>query len=495
MILIKSAQIIDGTGKPPFKADILIKGDKIAAIGNFPRRKADAIIDGLGFSVMPGFIDVNANSDHYLSLFNNPLQKDYLLQGVTTIIGGHCGSSLAPLIEGTLKSIRKWGDFTKMNVDWHSVSELKKVLKRLKIGVNFGTFAGYFTIRRDIAGEEIGDLTDSELDIFKNILKKALKDGALGLSTGLGYVLSRWISYSEIKKILKIAADQKRIYATHLRNEKKNIVASMEETLKISEETGVPAIISHLRPIIGYEKYFKEAFSLMESRLNKVNIYFDASPFDFSIIPIYALLPDWAQQGNLEIMLDAIKEKNNRERILKELSGLKKNLKDMIIAKAKDNNSIVGRTLGEFSEGRGMDICEGLLFLMEITNMRTLIVEKNINMDILSEIIFHPRALIGSNSASFSDDSSILKLENSTNTFPRYFGLAAARNVPIEEIVRRVTSMPAKILNISKRGAVREGWFADLAMMKEGKVINVFVNGKMAVKDGKEINLLAGTPI
>jgi len=102
-ILIKNIQLLDGSGRPPVKADVLVKNDKISAIGNFPKYRADEIIDGLGAYLAPGFVDINTDSDHYLTLFSNPSQKDFLLQGVTTIIGGQCGASLAPLIYGSLE--------------------------------------------------------------------------------------------------------------------------------------------------------------------------------------------------------------------------------------------------------------------------------------------------------------------------------------------------------------------------------------------------------
>src|SRR3989344_3589320 len=116
MTLIRSVQIVDGSGKAPYKADVLLSGDRISAIGAFPNKKASLVINGLGYYLAPGFIDVNTDSDHYLSLFTNPSQEDFLTQGVTTIIGGMCGSSLAPLIYGSLESIRKWTDIGQINV-------------------------------------------------------------------------------------------------------------------------------------------------------------------------------------------------------------------------------------------------------------------------------------------------------------------------------------------------------------------------------------------
>ncbi len=495
MKLIKSAQIIDGTGKPPFKGDILIKDDRIAAIGNFPHKKSDTVIDGLGLVVTPGFIDVNANSDHYLSLFNNPAQRDFTLQGVTTIIGGQCGSSLAPLLRGTLKSIKRWGDENLVNLDWATVAEFKNILRKLKIGVNFGALAGHFTIRGDIAGEEIGDLSDSEFDIFNAVLEKALSEGALGLSSGLGYVLSRWVSYSEIKRILSVVATHKKVYATHLRNEKDNLISSTKETLKIAEETGVTTIISHLRPIIGFEEQFLQAFSLIEEKLNKGNIYFDINPFNESIIPIYNLLPIWAQHGNFEAMLDTIGDSKYRQRILNDLAESKEKVDEVVIIGAKDNEYILGKTLREFSEDRGVDIYNGLLNLMEITSMRSLVLYKNINQEILSEILLHPRALIGSNSASLLDSPRFLKPEKTTATFKKYIKASLSQNIPLAETIRRITSVPAKLFGINKRGILREGWFADIVMLKNEKVENVMINGKIAVQNGGETNILSGMPL
>src|SRR3989338_8464655 len=110
MLLIKNVKIIDGSGKPAYPADVLVNSQKISAIGHFPNKKTEEVIEGLGGYLTPGFIDVNTDADHYLSLFTNPHQEHFLKQGVTTIIGGHCGSSLAPLLYGTLESVRKWAD-------------------------------------------------------------------------------------------------------------------------------------------------------------------------------------------------------------------------------------------------------------------------------------------------------------------------------------------------------------------------------------------------
>lgn len=494
MILIKNAQIIDGTGKPPFRGDILIKADKISAIGSLTGASAETVINGLGLTATPGFIDAYSNSDHYLTLFTNPPQEDFLLQGVTTIIGGHCGSSLAPLLYGSLKSIRKWADPNQINVDWSSVSELKTALRRLKIGVNFATLIGHSTIRRDLIGEEIRDLTQSEMEIFKNTVSQALKEGALGLSAGLSYAHSRNVSYSEMKNLLLEAAKQKAVYAVHLRDEKEGLVNSVQETIKIAEETGVPAIISHLRPIIGWEKSYQEALNLINSGLDKSNVYFEMNPFDMSVIPIYTLLPAWAQSGPLETMLGTIGEKNHREQALKELSRSEINFGEMVIAEARGNNYLIGKNLKEFSENREVSVPEGLLLLMEITGMKSLLFYKNLNAPLLAESVLNPRSLIGSNSASLPTPQA-LKPERSINTFKKFLEIAAAKNVALPEAIKKITFVPAKIFGLQKRGAIAEGWQADLTLLENNQIKNVIVNGQIALQDGKLTNKLAGVPI
>src|SRR3989344_5932270 len=186
MLLIKSAKIVDGSGiRQPYVADVLLNDGEISAIGKFPQKKADIVIDGLGFYLAPGFIDVDTDSDHHLTLFTNPIQQDFLLQGTTTIFGGFCGSSLAPLIYGSLKSIRKWTDTSQINVNWHSVQEFLKELSKLKLGVNFGTLVGHSTIRRSLIGEDFRDLTIPEIEAFKKIVKDSIREGDFGMSSGL----------------------------------------------------------------------------------------------------------------------------------------------------------------------------------------------------------------------------------------------------------------------------------------------------------------------
>mgnify|MGYP001565511345 CR=1 FL=1 len=495
MILIKSATIFDGTGKPPYRSDVLIKNDRISAIGNFSSKSADVVIDGLGLELSPGIIDVNTDSDHFLSLFSNPEQQDFLFQGVTTIIGGQCGSSLAPLFYGSLKSMRKWGDINRTNVDWHSIGELKQTIKKIGLGVNFGTLIGHSTIRRDLVGDEIRDLSEPETEIFKSAVLQGLKEGALGFSTGLSYIHARSVSYSEIKKFMKITAAAGKIYATHLRDEKGGILDAIRETVAAAEETGVKTIISHLRPINGHEEQLNEGLALLSENSRNKNIYFDANPFDFSVIPLYSLLPKWAQHGSLEEMLPLFDHAEHRERIRQEIRSSTADFPSMIIAEAKDNHPIIGKTVAEFSKTRNLDPLDGLLILMEITGLKALLIEKNINQTVLNGLLFHPRALIGSNTASFLSSEKIMRSARSTDTFQKFLSMARERGLAPETAIAKITSVPAGIFGLQKRGMISEGAYADIALRKDGKVTHVLVNGIFAVKDGELTGNRPGMPV
>src|SRR5258708_320934 len=159
-LLIKNVRILVGAHDFPGLSDVFVSNDKISAIGSMQNKPADEVLDGQGAYLSPGFIDVNAASDHYLTLFDHPGQEDFLRQGVTTIFGGSCGSSLAPLLYGSLESLQKWGGSPdKINVNWHSMAEFLAAVDSRGLAVNFGTLVGHATVRRALVGEALRDLT------------------------------------------------------------------------------------------------------------------------------------------------------------------------------------------------------------------------------------------------------------------------------------------------------------------------------------------------
>lgn len=492
--LIKNVQLIDGIGRAPVKADVLVKNDKIFAIGRFSSYKAVHTIDGMGAYLAPGFIDIDNDSDQYLTIFSNPSQKDFLLQGVTTIIGGQCGTSLAPLIYGSLGAIKNWSDIDSINIDWKTVGEFLKVLSRRPLGVNFGTLVGHDTIKRDLIGEDFRDLTKNEINVFKMILEKCLKEGAFGFSTGLGYGQGRETPYEEIKVLLSVVAKHKALYTSHLRDEKKGLLLSINETLKLAKENKVKTLISHFRPIMGYKKDYEEALRLISQSLNIIDVYFDLYPFSTSTVSVKSFLPTWVLRGGDEMTKENLRNPEIREKIIEELPRFKG--EEILISHAPKYPYLVGKSLKEFSDTKNLEVRAGLLALMELTNFQAVVLYKNISIIGVKEALKHSQAVIASNSAAFNNDKSdtfkVLKTDRATMTFPKFLEMAEKGLMPIEEAVKKITSLPAKILGLKNRGVIKDGNFADLTIFKKGKIQAVVVNGKIAVNNTQFTNTLAG---
>lgn len=484
-LLIKNIQLLDGTGQPAVKADVLVKKEKIYAIGSFPKYKADKIVDGMGAYLAPGFIDINTDSDHYLTLFSNPCQKDFLLQGVTTIIGGQCGASLAPLLYGSLESIRTWTDTSRTNINWQTVAEFLKTMDKRPLGVNFGTLVGHYTIREALVGDNPRKLTKNELSVFNSLLEKSLKEGAFGFSTGLGYSQSQQAPYSEIKSLVQTTAKLRKLYATHLRNEREGLLDSVNETIKLAKETGAKTLISHFSPISGFSGGYESSLELINKNIAEADVYFDISPFDTGEVSVSILLPSWAQHNDKQVMLKNLQSPQIKKKILEEIPKL--NGRKIIIVSAPGNECLEGKSLEDFSANRNLDVKNGLLALMEITGFRAVIFYGNIDIKGVRKAIIHERAVIASNSASF------VARTNADSAFLKFLKLSEKKKIlPIEIAINKITGLPAQRLGLRDRGMIRDGNFADLVMFRDGEIRNVVLNGKIVVKDGEFQNVLAG---
>ncbi len=283
-ILIKNIQLLDGAGRPPIKADVLTKNEKISSIGQIINYKADEIIDGRGAYLAPGFIDINNRQDCDFDIISNPGQKDFVLGGVTTVIGGQGGFSLAPLLYGRLESVRS-------NIDWHTVSEFFSVMKKRPLGVNFGTFVGHTVIRRDIIGEsEFRNMTPNELKVLNLILKRSFKEGAFGVSVGLNDISISQISYFEFKKMAETAAQFKKIYSVNLNVKKENLADFVKKIIFLAKETGVKIFISDFPSAGDLEEFGSDAVKLIKESAATGDIYFNAAYFSVARVEEKAVI-------------------------------------------------------------------------------------------------------------------------------------------------------------------------------------------------------------
>lgn len=493
-LLIRNVRIVGGEKEFSGPSDLFVNNDLISAIGNFSNKKADTVLDGQGAYLSPGFIDVNTDSDHYLTLFDYPSQEDFLKQGVTTIMGGMCGSSLAPLAYGTLESIQKWGDPGRVNVNWHTVDEFLRVLDKRPLAVNFGTLAGHSTIRRALVGEPLRDLTKNEMSVFARTLEESLREGVFGMSTGLSYVHARNTPYSELSFFADIVERSHAVYATHLRDDTTGLLPAIEETVRLAKERGVKTLISHFMPTIGGEESYEKALALVNDLSADINIRFDAYPSATSLLPIYTFLPLWAQNGGVNVMLSNIGDEWLLTRIKKDMPALAED--DFIIAMAPGNDFLVGKSLRDIKMMYGLrDGRDALLKLMATMKLKGSVLYKNHNNELTLKALASPRSFIASNAPSFGRDAKRkqLKSERTTSTFTKFLSLVEnERLMPLDDAIRKITSEPAKFFDLKGRGIIKEGNIADLACFKGDEVRFTVVSGIVAESAGEFQNKFPG---
>lgn len=493
-LLIRNVCILGGEREFPGPMDVFVSNDTISAIGKFPNKGADTVIDGQGAYLAPGFIDIDSASDHYLTLFDDRGQEDFLAQGVTTIIGGLDGASLAPLPYGTLEALRKWGDASRINVNWHTVGEFLESLDRRPLGVNFGTLAGHATIRRVLVGEEIRDLAKNESGVFARMLGEALEEGAFGISADLSAVHTRKVPYAEMAALTAIVAKKDGVYATRVRDaEGSSREDALAETVRLATETGVKTVANHFMPVDGQEDSYRRALAMMNGLPDALAFRFAADPFGQSLLPIYRFLPEWAQNGGIQVMLANIQDEWLLARIRKDIAQIEAS--SFIIAHAPGSEFLVGKTLGDIRSMYELDDDrDALLALMTALKLKGSILYRNLNAPLARKALAGPRSLVGSHAPSFgtSAKGGWIKPDAATSAFNSFLALAASGSLSplnLKTAVRKITAEPAALMGIKKRGTVKEGNFADFACFRISnaplaEMKFTVVNGTVAMEGG-----------
>jgi len=485
-ILIKNGLIYDGRGQPPYQKDILIRGNQIASLGYLKKDGADEVIDAKDAWVFPGFIDANSGSDHHLYIFKNPHQNNFLKQGVTTILGGTGGSSLAPLFEHLPETIKKWSaeNFHETNTNWQSFKEFLEVIKKKGIGVNFGSFVGYSTIKQALTSNKSQDLTERELKLFKKILRSSLRQGAFGFSTSFECGYSRKAPMREIKELVKIVAEEKKVYVTDLRYPEDDIQKSIDEILEITESTGASVEINHLQPIKSVKNKYRKLKRDLEKKSTKKNINFDCYPYKVTKLPIYRFLPRWIERPTIKEMAEIVRSERNDKEILEHLKTLiRKEI--TIIHTPKELSFLKGKKIKEVAEKRKLTQAETILNLMKISGLKMVCLYENIDYEALKEFIFSEPVIIASNGiySEIPEYKPFLKFIKWASSEPK---------VSLEKAITKITSLPASKFGIEKRGLIKESYAADITIIKNNEITDVIVNGKIALKKGEVQQTLNG---
>ena len=485
-IIISNGTIVDGSGQGSYQADIGIVDDRIVKIADLSESKSVHIINAENLIVSPGFIDSHTHAIR--GIFDVPTAESSLLQGVTTLTDGNDGTSPFPINEHYQK------------------------IENTRISPNWSVFVGQGTIRQEVMGLENRDPTASELSKMKLMVKEAMEEGALGISTGLFYVPGSFSSTSEVIELSKVASRYGGIYISHMREEAVDVLKSINETINIGIKAKIPVQITHHK-IIGKENWglSKETLKLVDNAIKDgVQVSIDQYPYTASQTSIRALIPQWAQAGGRTELLQRIDDSRTRkliidgiiERILFDRGG--GHPKNIFISKSSWNTSLEGKNLAELCIERDLEPSPynaAMVVFDIIKGGGASAVYHAINSDDVDLIMQHPMTSIASDGPMtvFGVGS---PHPRTYGTFARVLGsYVRERNIlSLEEAVRKMTSLPAQILSIKQRGLIKEGYYADIAIFDPKTildkatfedphqyavgVISVIVNGEIVIDQG-----------
>jgi N-acyl-D-amino-acid deacylase len=486
-ILITGAKVVNGSGSPWFYGDVGIRGDTIAAVGLIPHADALVRIDAKGMVVAPGFIDIHSHGRRGINAV--PTAENYLREGVTTFLEGQDGSSAVPL-----------GPFL-------------DGLRRTPISVNFATCVGQGSIRSETIGLANRKATPDEIEKMKGLAAQAMRDGAFCLSTGLFYVPGNFTPTEEVIELAKVVGRMGGFHISHMRDEAAHVIDSVNETIRIGEEGGLPTQITHHK-IIGQPNWGKseETLKLVEAaRARGVDVTMDQYPYTASSTGISALLPQWSLEGGQRATAERLAAPAERARIK---AAVVENLKfdrgagdakNVAIVTCGFDRSLAGKNLAQITSAQGHEptLENAAETAMDLVSKGTCsAVYHAIAEDDVVRIMRSPYAMVGSDGEIpvFGQQS---PHPRSYGTFARMLGVYVREQhvISLEEAVRKMSGFPAERMKLWDRGMLLPGMKADVIVFDPATIgdratydqphqysvgVNeVVVNGKLVLHEGK----------
>lgn len=516
--IIKNGIIIDGTKKNRnFKADIGIKNEKIDKIGDLKNQKAEIEIDANDMYVAPGLIDITTHSDTHWTLLSQPTQETFIRQGVTTIIGGHGGASLAPLInKESIRVLEKWVDPSSTNINWQTTSEFYKQFEAKNIGVNFGSFTGYENIKRNVCGNEIRPADKKEIREMANILSESLKQGSFGLSTNLGTAYSSTASNEELIELFKVCKKHKAISSHHLENEGKNILPSISRMIMLLRNSESRGNISHFKAL-GRKAWedFENALNMIElAQKDGIELTCDFFPYTRTGSSLTSFLPPWLMSETKEKIIEMLGDEKIRKDVTEYLESLTLHYEKITIAFTLKDTGSTGKSIKQLARDAGIPEEQIVIDLLKINNLQVSIFSDVIMPEHLEMLSQKPYAMVASDGVGYDlsqiKNSKDFAHPRSLGTFVKFLKEFVKEKTLLswENAIYKMSGMPAKLLGIEKRGAVVEKNIADLMIFNPQKlsdkstydnpwqypdgIENVFINGQPVLINGEIKNTAAG---
>jgi N-acyl-D-amino-acid deacylase len=496
-IMIRNGKIIDGTGNSWFYGDVVVKDGRIVAVGkNLEGYAAEKTIDAKGLVVAPGFIDVHGHVES--GIFDRPTADNYIHDGVTTIITGNCGGSADDL-----------GAFFRR-------------IDSLQPGINVASLYGHNTVRRTVMGTVNRKATAEEQQQMESLVEKAMQDGAVGLSTGLIYIPGTFANTEEVVGLAKKAALYNGVYASHIRNEESKAVDAVNEAIHIGKEAGIPVQISHFK-ISGKANWGRSDVILKlveQARKDGWDVTIDQYPYTASSTNLGVRLPDWALAGGQDSINARLHDPATRARIKKEmleqLHDYKyKNYSYAVVANYSADTSFNGKSITEINrrlgrKGKAKFEAETIMDMIEKGGAQ--MVYHGMNEDDVRYIMKYPFCMVGAD-AGVPTPGKGMPHPRAYGTNARILGkyVRDEQLIPLEEAIRRMTSLAAQKFQLKDRGLLREGMAADIVIFDE-KTVNdkatftaphqystgfqyVLVNGKLELENGTHTGVRNGRPL
>lgn len=517
-LIIRNGQIIDGSGSPSFTADLAVNDDTIAAIGDLKSARGETEIDAGGLAVTPGFINMLSWANE--SLIADGRSQGDIRQGVTLEVLGE-GESMGPL-NPRMKAdmLRAQGDI-RYDISWTTLGEYLDFLEKKGVSTNIASFVGATTLRIYTAGYENRALSPSELDTMKMLVRQAMEEGAVGLSSALQYMPASFSSEEEMTELCRETAKYNGLYISHVRDEGVRLIESIDELIRTADKAKVRAEIYHLKQS-GQSSWTKldDVISKIDSaRQAGVAITADMYTYIASSTGFDIIMPDWVQEGGLDKWVERLRDPAVRSMIapvIRASIDQKTGSAAKILVVGFNSDSLkylTGKTLEEISKIKNTPPEVTVMDLVIQDHGRVSVVYFSMSEDNVRRQITLPYMSFCSDAGSYSPEGVFLKF----STHPRAYGNFARllgkyvreeNVIPLEEAVYRLTMLPSQNLKIDRRGSLKPGWYADIAVFDPDKIIDnatfeqphkfasgmihVFVNGVQVLTDGEHTGALPG---
>jgi N-acyl-D-aspartate/D-glutamate deacylase len=522
-VIIRGGTVYDGTGGPGRASDLGLQAERIAAMGDLSRATAPVVIDAKGLAVAPGFINMLSWSTE--SLLVDGKSQGEVREGVTTQVFGE-GTSMGPLTEPMKKRLVEQQGDLKYDVNWTTLSEYLQYLEKRGVAQNVASYIGAATLREYVVGLDNRPATPAELEAMRDLVRREMAAGALGIGSSLIYAPGTYASTEELIELCKAAAPFQGKYISHLRSEGDRLVEAVDELIRISREARVPAEIYHLKAAgeSNWPKIDTVIARIEAARQQGLRVTADMYTYPAGASGFDACIPPWARDGGYDALFKRLQEPETRRRIVEDmrhptgwesLCAMSGSPDRMLLVEFKTEalKPLTGKTLAEAARLRGKDPEETVLDLVLEDRTRIGVVFFLMSEENVRKQLKLPWVSFGSDAASMAPVPPFTLSSahpRSYGNFARWLGhyVREEKLVPLPEAIRRLSGQPAANLGLDGRGLLQPGMYADVVVFDPATIADratfenphqysvgvrhVFVNGRQVLKDGEHTGALPG---